>query len=216
LSETKPRSDEDITLLSIIEDICRTLDIKWVPKRISWIDSYQSGYTRSGPVISDVPSDHPVFREDTLMIAPSMRGRLEPGEWRPILASSLIYYAQFATRKSLGVLARICLVLAPVLLAFIALLLTVGPNSPGPYLLLGIIGPVAAIIGGFLWVSSYLRQTWLSADRKASNYVGPQVMLATLEKIQGFKIHEIEGGRSNDKPSLSQRIAFPRRFVPTS
>jgi len=214
LTENTEQGTRDIELLSIVKDICQTLDIKWVPQKISWVESYQSGNTRSGPVFSSIPSDHPVFREDTLMLAPTMQSRLEPEEWRPILASSLIYYAQLATRKSLGILARISLPISVCLLSFIILLLTIGPNSPGPYILLGIAAPIPSIIVGFLLVTSYLKQTRLLADRKASEYVGPQVMSNTLEKIQGFNISELEGGRSNDKPNLIQRITFVRQLVP--
>src|SRR3989442_2625658 len=114
----------------------------------------QSGYTRGGPVFSSVPSDHPVFREDTLMLAPTMQSRLEPEEWRLILASSLIYYAQLATRKSLGILARISLLISVCLPLFSILLSTIGPNSPGFYILLGIVAPIALIIAGFLLVTS--------------------------------------------------------------
>ncbi len=87
-----------------------------------------------------------------------------------------------------------------------------GPSSLDFVLLLSVAYLGVTMVGLFFLVNPYLRGRWLKADRIAAGYVGPLTMLGVLEKIQGFHLTELEGGRFNDKPSLAERIAKLREY----
>jgi hypothetical protein len=181
---------------------------------VSWAEAYYSGEMttpRSSPVAFDVPSDHPVMFSDTLYVASSMMGRLRPEEWRPIVASSMIYYAKLATRKDVGIITRMTLFVLLVGAGLFALLLA--GIGFWDFMLLLLAVYLGVTLGGvFLLVNPYLRNLWLKADRIAADYVGHMVMIAVLEKVQGFRITELEGGRFGDKPSLTERIVALRKY----
>lgn len=207
MSPVSPDSD----LLGLARDICGKLDIRWVPAKIVWTDTYQTGNSRGMPIFSSVPSDHPVLTQDMLLLAPSMKGKLELVEWRPIIASSLIYYGKLASRKTLGIIARtVAFLLVPVVGTGI-LWLFVNSQSQGSYILFLVVSVPVVLVVASIVIVRYLKRMWLTADRLAAEYVGPLVMLDVLKKIQGFHITETEGGRTSDKPSVTERIAYLNR-----
>ena len=181
---------------------------------MSWDDVYYSGdptYARGWAVYRDVPSDRPVMHWDTLYVSPSMKERLLPEEWRPIVASSMIYYAKLATRKDIGIITRMTLLLLLVGAGLYALVLAGITFGDFILLLLGIY--LGVTIGGVLFlVFPYLRNLWLKSDELAADYVGPLIMIAVLEKVQGFHLADLEGGRLSERPSLVERIAKLREY----
>jgi len=191
---------EASTILTIARDICERLTINWVPLKVSWDPVFYSGGSKY-PNFQDVPSDHPVMSGDTLYVAPSMKGRLRPDEWIPIVASSMIYYAKLATRKDIGIIARILLAIIPVGAGFYSLIL------------MTLAWPGVSIPVFFVLIQPYQRKLWFKADRIAADYAGLLNTIGVLEKIQDFHIPELEGGRFNDKPSVSQRIAKLRKYA---
>ena len=202
---------ESSAILSVTRDACRHLNISWVPDRVMWAESYFSGQYAATAVrfplsFRDVPSDHPAMFGDTLYVAPSMIGRLQPEEWRPIVASSMIYYAKLATRKDIGMIVRV----APFVLLVGAGLYALVLNGLGFLdftLLFTIAYSAVAIFVGLFLIRPYQRELWLRSDRIAAKYVGYPIMIGVLEKVQGFRISELEGGRFNNLPSLAERIA---------
>jgi hypothetical protein len=181
---------------------------------VTWDDVYYSGdptYARGWAVYRDVPADRPVMHWDTLYVSPSMKGRLLPEEWRPIVVASMIYYAKLATRKDIGIISRIALLLLLVGAGLYALLLA-GIGFWDFMLLLLAVYLGVTLGGAFLLVVPYQRKLWLKADRIAAGYVGHMIMIAALEKVQGFRITELEGGRFSDKPSLAERIVKLRKY----
>ncbi len=207
-------ASEASSILVIAKDICEQLRISWVPRRMSWSDLYSPHDLtdpRSPPVFFDVPSDHPVMFGDTLYVAPSMMGRLRPEEWRPIVASSMIYYSKLVTRKDFGIIIRMAPLVVLVGGSLYALLLA-GMDFWDFSLLLVLAFVGVAIMGVFFLIAPYRRKLWLRADRIAADYVGLLVMIGALEKIQAFGIREFEGRRFSDKPSLGQRISKLRAY----
>jgi len=149
---------------------------------------------------------------DTLYVAPSMKGRLRPDEWIPIVASSMIYYAKLATRKDIGIIARILLAIIPVGAGFYSLYIS-RIDFLDFLILMTLAWPGVSIPVFFVLIQPYQRKLWFKADRIAADYAGLLNTIGVLEKIQDFHIPELEGGRFNDKPSVSQRIAKLRKYA---
>ena len=216
MSDEAYSSAEAVAILAITRDVCQRLGIKWIPENVSWAEVYLPAdptnlpSLESFPFYQDVPGDHPVMFRDTLYVAPSMQGKLQPEEWRPIVAASMIYYAMLNTKRTLGIALRVMSVVLLVGLGLFALLLAgLGFWAFIEVLLFTYLGVTLA---AFLLITPYKKGLWLKADRMAAEYVGPQVMFEVLEKIQEFRITELEGGRTSDKPSLAQRITKLKQY----
>jgi len=164
------------------------------------------------PMFQDVPSDHPAMVWDTLYVSPSMKGRLRPDEWIPIIASSMIYYAKLAIRKDVGIIARTLLLLLPVGWGFYSLYVN-GLDFLDLAFLMSLAWAGMGTVDLLFLIKPYQRKLWFKADRMAADYAGLSSMIGVLEKIQDFHIPELEGGRFNDKPSVSQRIAKLRKYA---
>ncbi len=116
--EPEPASEiEDNRILQFARELCVQLGFENLsPERLSW----QEQYSRRGrwsqdkygnPLGPYVTPHFPLFYQRTLILRPIMQGRLGTEEWRPLLASSLIFYGQLRSRVN----RRSALVFAPML-----------------------------------------------------------------------------------------------------
>src|SRR2546426_8621401 len=102
LDKEGPKSDP---ILEVARDLCRTLSVSPAPEIVSWQDEYNtfvSRFSRSGGGRPVTP-DFPVIDKNRILLKPLMQGTLEPEEWRPLLASSLIFYRQLRRQNHRGV-----------------------------------------------------------------------------------------------------------------
>lgn len=77
----------DSQIVEVAEDLCRVLGLKPQVRQLRWVDRV----TRS-----KVNSDDFRFALGLAAFPDRMRGKLEPKEWRPLIASTLIFRKIFA------------------------------------------------------------------------------------------------------------------------
>jgi hypothetical protein len=190
-----------------------------IPVRLSW----QEQYSRRGRLSQDrhgnplgprVTPHYPLLDKGVLILNPVLHERLSVEEWRPLIASSVIFYGRL--RKKLDRLSA--LLFAPTLLllaVFLLGLLLRGLLFSGllPLFILAGLIIVTGIVGGY---SSLLlsRKSMLLADKTAADMVGAQPMLEALRKIQSLRDSDERDDRMfvwawveyGDAPSIERRI----------
>ena len=159
-----------------------------------------------------------------------MRGKLEPDEWKPIIASSLIFSKKLRRRTLYGFLLSA--------LVFVALAITVMMEFPvlfpQPFTSTDKLGnaytvPIGQAIGGPLGVvlafagtiltgTILARRTRMAADERAAYLVGATLFLGTLKKIAELSNPGQQWRRGGFAkpfpllPSLPVRIARLERY----
>ncbi len=147
-----------------------------------------------------------------------MKGKLGPGEWRPLLASSLIYEARLSLRRSIGFI----FLSTPIIIdavGWVELFAVSNPASGIPALLLildiaGLFG--ALLLSGFL-VKRFTRRLRLRADTLAAEHVGRETLERVLEKMKTLGLVDTYAGTwgrgypfsselMNGRPTLAERI----------
>jgi hypothetical protein len=200
--------DYDNQVLQQAQDLCKVLNLVYQVKRILWIDPF---FTRN-----KIGSDECRFGLDVVALPRGMRKRLEPTEWRPLIASSLI-------RK----------LLAPqmpwevLLTAFVTFWIMVigggvfaalfGNKAGTPFLIytLFVAVPFAANRIKQAW-----KKRWLKADFLSTKVVEKDVFLSVLRKIDGMGLEDViqTENRSlsrhfSSKPSVAERISNLARIA---
>ncbi len=142
-----------------------------------------------------------------------MKGRLEPEEWTPLLASSIIFYKQLRAQNNKGTLLRFSPML--IVLAIFLALLAMGPSlpiTPVEYIIFGVVAIPAIGIFSLFRVMQYSKSIGLLADRKAAELVGREQMLGVLQKLDALRQQDfLDGKRRNwvgfgNLPGLSSRV----------
>jgi len=143
--------------------------------------------------LQTVSSDKCLFQNDTVYFAENMKGRLSPEDWRPILASALIY-EKLRGKLAEGIIIR----LVPVLIAYIIAWFLVPPlfptithTSPQGQVSFTNDGWSILIFVGFaiMFLSIplgvlYSRKVGLIADRRAAEILGSAPFLDTFNKLR--------------------------------
>jgi len=226
-SPTGAADEQDILRITkeLIEQLnvssFRPVSVSWA-KDIPWtfFDSEKPMPEFAGSVKRDVPVGWCVFTWDTVILPTEMKGKLDPEEWRPLLASSLIYEAKLRINRYFGII----LVSIPIIidaLGWWELFAVSTPASGIPALLLILdvawLFP-AFFLSGFLakWFSRRLR---LKADGLAAELVGRETLERVLEKMKALGLvdpyagltwgrgYPFAGEFMNGRPTLTERIA---------
>ena len=211
-----PKSQEDESILSIAEELSRKLGLKSAPIYLDWVAWRDRG--GSGFSLAFMAADMIMWGRSWLTLPKRMKGLLEPEEWRPLLASSLIY--DHDLRKKLvsqemikagipGVLVGIPFYLyigiPRILNAFASNSLT----QMGLWSVL-FFAPVVMVSLLGSWVEKGLR---LRADRQAADLVGGEEFLGSLRKMKSMQFRELERWRP-DFPKLSKRLGNITKYSP--
>ncbi len=195
-----PLHPEDQEIIEVAQDLCRQLNIyKLTPRTVSWID-------RIG--IRKVPLDYIFLFQNAIRLPKPLMGKLKAEDWRPLLASSLIYFNTLSKDMFVGMLRTI----VPATLAFPLILVIAFRFFPFQSLLsqatfFSIIA-LFIIFYAFMFVRwfGYQKRLQFKADRRAVDLVGKEQLLEALKKIES-----LGAGKGNVlsravRPSIQERI----------
>jgi len=153
-----------------------------------------------------------LFTWDEVILPASLKGRLEPEEWKPLLASGLIYDAKLKFKKTLGIAAT---AVASIILniALITILTLFDPKGAVYFVIPAFLGSVVYLIFGIPFVNPFLRSLRLESDKLATQLVGKESLLRVLKRINSLELEDKDpGGRLSRRPSLEERIHAMRHL----
>lgn len=194
-----PADSYDAELVREGTDICLKLNLPEHVRRIVWLDRV---------LWHTLHSDECFFHGREALFPSRMKGKLEPREWRPLIASYKMY--KFYRRNPP---LRIFLTVPAMFLAFIvtALIVRIFATDLGITLVLTLLA-----IEGPLFVNLETQGTKnkkLQADLLASRAEGKEDFLVVLRKIRELRLSDIAkterrklSRHFSSKPSLSERI----------
>jgi len=224
-SPTSAADEQDI--LRITKELIEQLNISsFRPVSVSWaedvpwtfVDSEKPMPEFAGSIKRDVPVGWCVFTWDRVILPAEMKGKLDPEEWRPLLASSLIYEAKLRIKRDLGFI----FLSTPIVidaLGWWELFAVSTPASGIPVLLLilDIAGLFGALALSGLLVKRFSSRLRLEADTLATEHVGRETLERVLEKMKALGLVDQYAGLTwsgypfsselmNGRPTLTERI----------
>ena len=226
--EAPNSATDEQDILTIAQELIEQLNISsFKPVSVSWaedlpwtnVDSEKPVPELAGFVKRDVPVGWCVFTWDRVILSTEMKGKLGPEEWRPLLASSLIYEARLSLRRNIGFV----FLSTPIIIDAVGwweLFAVSTPASGIPALLLiidiaGLFGTL--LLSGFL-VKWFTRRLRLRADTLAAEHVGRETLERVLEKMKTLGLVDTYAGLTwgkgypfsfelmNGRPTLAERI----------
>ncbi len=211
----------DRSILEIARELCLQLgNTKIDISGVAWESTIASGrYPET--VYPDQPStrwnaqwrDGALRMNMTIVLSRQMREKLEPEEWKPLLASFLTYHSSKHIRRNASALA---LALVTALLAILGTLFLAinGKLLDGQILVMtGTASLVLVFVPGLYLLTQLEKKAKLRADLIAAKLVGKEEFIRVLRKIDSMGFHDVEslkkGGlqaRLAGRPSISKRI----------
>ena len=205
---------EDQKIVDTARDLCQQLGYNIVPQTVSWRD-------RMG--IRKVPPDfflvfpNGIFA-GSILLSKSAMGKLTPEEWKPFIASGLIFYKNRTRENLRGMIPMMIIMLAilvfslvfsPVLVFSFRFL----DNIAGLSLLSRIIAElivVIALMGAVVWGMLHFilnqKRLWFKADEQAANLTGKEALASSLRKLGLIEPSASTGRRGFIRPSIDERI----------
>ena len=199
---------EDQKIVDTARDLCQQLGYNIVPQTVSWRD-------RMG--IRKVPPDfflvfpNGIFA-GSILLSKSAMGKLTPEEWKPFIASGLIFYKNRTRENLRGMIPVMIIMLAifPFVLVFSFRFLD---NIAGLSLLSRIIAElivVIALMGAVVWGMLHFilnqKRLLFKADRQAANLTGKEALASSLRKLASIEPSTGTGRRGFIRPSIDERI----------
>jgi len=173
----------------------------------------QPGKPEPGTVSWDegMPLDRVVVRYGEVKLPSGMRGKLTPGDWRPLIASSIIYNQSLYRGQRRGFIVRLVLPLGvgEVPLIFALLQIFHMRNEQATIEL------ILVIAGWILFASAvlslYIHWLWRSlfyaADKRAAEIVGTATIVESLRRSRGtISTLTVQRKRFSLLPGMNQRV----------
>jgi len=206
-------------ILEMARGLCLLLDIPVLYlKSIVWTDSIWG--PRGGGRL--VPSDQSlILPAGDLCLAKRMKGKLTPEEWKPIIASALIYQKKLAPNLKGKAITNIVL---PVVVSVVILgaILVLSKNLRIGVLFLVVIATLVLLLG-FNRFTPYQKRARLEADVQATKLVDREFFVEVLRKIQALGMKDVEDrerkaarGSVSEFPSITERLDNLRSQIPRS
>ena len=192
-------NSDDVRILEIANELSTNLGVSRHSSRIVWTDY--------------VTVDRPwAIRRGALLLSNSLRGKLSPEEWKPLLASSLVYYNRFRMKRwtaglfFLGASISLIAVFYWFIFAVVLPYQTHCSRCGGelvfpPIIVFFLFGAIA---------SPFFRRTKLQADlRTVSELGGGMSLVEVLRKIDGLSVERHRSWYTRHfswSPNIAQRI----------
>ena len=194
-----PVHPEDEKILSIFREVCAQLNYyKFNIQSISW--KGRIGARRFPPdALIIIPRFH------ILQLSNQAMGRLSPEEWRPILASGLLYYKNL----NRGMLKAILPIMAIALLSPFIILADIKLVDGSFSGILFDLIDIALIIILVLSIIPFMilhKKLYLEMDDKAVQIVGKESLIASLTKLASIDQSMTTGKTGFFRPSIHERI----------
>lgn len=195
---------EDEKILRVARELASQLDISATgPTKISWAD-------RIG--LMKIPFDQAFFPPLNEMILPkALMGKLEPEEWRPIIASSFILHRKIRRKSELGFAVRMGLPIIPIMIMMLLVFPALGERPPLFLTAAFIVGLVSVYLALTALASSsswkHMKRMALKADSESAKYVSRERFLEVLRKLDSLGLEE-KGFRAHlqPRPTVGDRI----------
>ncbi|TMI23756.1 hypothetical protein E6H19_03880 [Candidatus Bathyarchaeota archaeon] len=192
-----PMHPEDQRIVEYARELCGQLNkTKLDPRTVSWVDR--------------LPITRIVIFRGVIMLPRLLMGKLSPEEWKPLLASSIVYNDQ---KFLFGAMFRgFFLPMTAAVFALVAVLLVVLRMSKSPLFQELLFTTVAGYTVFSLFMMrrlfSTMRNLYFVADAKAAEIVGRESFIQVLAKIDALNLHHRPRfiGRWNVSPNTHQRL----------
>ncbi len=212
--EHSESSSDDSKILNIARELCNSLGIEATSlETLSWQEAYGSfpEKDRRGNYLGRPVTPHfPIFYKSKLIISPVLNGRLQPEEYRPLLASSLYFEKKLSRTRNLGMLLRFAPLLAAASLLIPALFLKfpILQDSIVLFVFIGIF--LVAGAAGVYTAIRLSRTLVLVADVKSSETTGRQSLINVLEKLESLR--QLDERFDEDWPEYGDHPSIARRM----
>ena len=195
------QGEVDGQILNIAKDLCRDMGFVYEPLAIYYVVWVKFGGIRIAP------SDECLLgvkgeRRGYVYLPAVLRGRLDPNEWKPLIASSLIYSFQPGLKHRRLVIQRLWLLTLAAVIAVTTVVLWFFNDVLVP--VLAIPAVVLLIMLVARKINMTLRKYFLDADTIAADVAGKDLMIQTLKKIDSMRLVDIEE-RKQEKPTIWRR-----------
>ena len=170
----------------------------------------------------EMPLDECLLLKSQIMLPAPMRSKLEPDEWKPIIASTLIQSKKLRKKMVERVLLGLVILVAISALLFLtlpSLLPTLVTScrsgtcgtAPLGYYIAVYVGTSLPFIGTPILGILFARKLKMNADRQAADLVGTSNFLLVLNKIGNVAGGQVQarkrlGGPLSPFPTLGSRI----------
>jgi hypothetical protein len=179
---TAPIYPEDQEILDSARALCLQLGIRGILTRVSWVEKV--GGRHLWP-------DYVFIAGGNVKLSNAMRGKLSPDEWRPLIATGLVFFGLLNRRLRKARLASYL----PVLLVYPALLLgfVVGSSY---FQIVGV--AVVSLILAQIGLLRFVKRLWLTSDQHAGAVIGIEQLVNSLRKVQSLQ------AKPKDRPGLTR------------
>lgn len=163
-----------------------------------------------------MPADLVIVLHGEIILPAQMIGKLTPEEWKPLVASSIIFNYTILRGQNLGAVPRIVLPLAAVVVLILVLARVLDLAGSNGFLETALVGSMITgmVIVVMPLLNRYSQGGRLKADREAAGIVGRESMLQSLTRVRTLREewNLARGSRGYGfAPSLNRRIAYLQR-----
>jgi hypothetical protein len=189
---------EDLKIMAIADELFSRLAAeRETPKYVKWVGP-------SGFAPSSVEEGLPAIHADTVLLPNTLKGKMQLDEWKPLLASSIVFQYEMNVRRRVK-LGAILWLSTLVLILTVPLLLNF-PNGMIPVLSIVVLF-IFAFYYGIYSIPRLRIGARLKADRVAAQLVGRQALVGALQKVGTLESTAQDRDKSDFyAPTISRRL----------